>query len=230
MTREEDLAAEIAKNALKIKEPCEDTISRDVAKAEYRKRFINNLKDDKRDIDLSKYAEEPCKKFDEFIDSLPSAQTVECNDMISREDANELAQELVYTTSDKTDYITNLFDGLSKLSSVQPKVECNDTISREAVREFVERIQTIKDSHNENGTPINYGTICDLVIQGWKLMKLPSVQPSRKGHWKRFEDDKCYWYGCSRCKHEVPRNEWGYDDFSPFCPNCGACMKEGSEE
>ena len=65
-----------------------------------------------------------------------------------------------------------------------------DTISREAVREFVERIQTIKDSHNENGTPINYGTICDLVIQGWKLMKLPSVQPICEER----EKGECPWY------------------------------------
>ena len=69
------------------------------------------------------------------------------------------------------------------------KQERCDVISREAVKEFVERIQTIKDSHNENGTPINYGTICDLVIQGWKLMKLPSVQPKPNY--------------CASCKHNT---------------------------
>ena len=54
---------------------------------------------------------------------------------------------------------------------------CEDAISRQAVLEFVKSIQKIKDDHNENGTPINYGTICDLVISGWHLMQLPSVTP-----------------------------------------------------
>ena len=112
------------------------------------------------------------------------------------------------------------------------KAEPCDTISREAVREFVERIQTIKNSHNENGTPINYGTICDLVIQGWKLMKLPSVQPSRKGHWivDRKVVDKSrkpttYHFDthCSECgfKYAYTTDKEG-SLVSNFCPNCGS--------
>lgn len=46
-----------------------------------------------------------------------------------------------------------------------------DCISRQAVEEFVEYIQTIKDKHNEDGSPINYGTICDLVIRGYELVE-----------------------------------------------------------
>ena len=52
-------------------EPCDDAVSREAVKTEYRKRLINNLKDDKRNIDLSDYVEEPYKAFCEFIDSLP---------------------------------------------------------------------------------------------------------------------------------------------------------------
>jgi len=45
-----------------------------------------------------------------------------------------------------------------------------DLISRQAVEEFVKYIQSIKDKHNDEGSPINYGTICDLVIRGWELL------------------------------------------------------------
>ena len=48
---------------------------------------------------------------------------------------------------------------------------CGDVISRQLVVEFVEYIQSIKDKHNDEGSPINYGTICDLVIRGWKLVE-----------------------------------------------------------
>ena len=59
----------------------------------------------------------------------------------------------------------------------QPSDDC---VSRAEVKQFVEYIQSIKDSHNAEGTPINYGTICDLVIRGWKLMELPPVTPTQR--------------------------------------------------
>ena len=42
---------------------------------------------------------------------------------------------------------------------------------REALHKLVEEIQKIKDDHNENGTPINYGTICGLVITAHRLLE-----------------------------------------------------------
>ena len=53
------------------KEPCEDAISRQAVKDKYKERFVNNLKDNDRRIDLSKYAEKPYKAFCEFMDSIP---------------------------------------------------------------------------------------------------------------------------------------------------------------
>lgn len=41
---------------------------------------------------------------------------------------------------------------------------------KEALEKLVHTIQEVKDSHNENGTPINYGTICDLVIIARRLL------------------------------------------------------------
>ena len=51
--------------------PYDDAVSKNELKKAYKERFISNLKDDKRGIDLSQYAEEPCRIFNEFIDSLP---------------------------------------------------------------------------------------------------------------------------------------------------------------
>ena len=44
-------------------------------------------------------------------------------------------------------------------------------VEKQNVLDFVRNIQRIKDDHNENGKPINYGTICGLVIEGWQLVK-----------------------------------------------------------
>ena len=52
-------------------EPCEDVISRQVVKDKYEECLVNNLKDNDRGIDLSKYAEKPYKAFCEFMDSIP---------------------------------------------------------------------------------------------------------------------------------------------------------------
>lgn len=52
-------------------------IDADVLKFEYRNRLINNLIDRDRDIDLSKYAEEPCRVFNEFVDTMPTIGELE---------------------------------------------------------------------------------------------------------------------------------------------------------
>lgn len=42
----------------------------------------------------------------------------------------------------------------------------------EDVLKFVEHIQRIKDIYNEGNKEIlNYGTLCDLCIEGWNLVK-----------------------------------------------------------
>jgi len=50
----------------------------------------------------------------------------------------------------------------------------------------------------------------------------------KTGHWEKTIDGHCYWYKCSCCGTKAPKNEWGNDYFSPYCPNCGAKME--SEE
>ena len=45
-----------------------------------------------------------------------------------------------------------------------------EAIPKEEVKQFIENIQKIKDNHNEHGEPINYGTICDILIWGYRLL------------------------------------------------------------
>lgn len=99
---------------------------------------------------------------------------------------------------------------------VEPQ-ENEDVISRQAVREFVEFIQSIKDDHIENKTPINYGTLCDLVIRGQQLLELPSINSqSETGYWIDTGNGQA----CSKCG-EI---QYGYDNFRRFCASCGIRM------
>ena len=56
------------------------------------------------------------------------------------------------------------------------------------------------------------------------LKDLPSAQPEPKtGRWVKMSDSYGTYHCCSRCGREGAR-DWNY------CPNCGACMKEESDE
>ena len=52
-------------------------IDADALKKKYRKDMTKNLIDKKRNIDLSKYAKEPCDVFDKYIDEMPTVDVIE---------------------------------------------------------------------------------------------------------------------------------------------------------
>lgn len=60
-----------------------------------------------------------------------------------------------------------LLHGVDNILDNVPTVEA---IPREEVRQFILNIQKIKDNHNEYGEPINYGTICGILIEGYRLL------------------------------------------------------------
>lgn len=47
--------------------------------------------------------------------------------------------------------------------------------------------------------------------------------------WVRVEDKTMYWYECSNCKEKPPKNQYGNEWFSPYCPNCGSIMIKDEE-
>ena len=47
------------------------------------------------------------------------------------------------------------------------------------------------------------------------------------GEWKPFDGGK--WTGCSNCKGDIPKDKYGIDMYTDYCPNCGARMKGGGE-
>lgn len=58
---------------------------------------------------------------------------------------------------------------------------------------------------------------------------LPSVSAENTGHWEKTHDEYSYWYKCSRCGEKIPKNAFGSDYFSPYCPECGCKMMEVEE-
>lgn len=51
------------------------------------------------------------------------------------------------------------------------------------------------------------------------------------GEWVRKYDKhiNCYWYECNQCGEDRPRNVFGKEWSSPYCPNCGAKMTGGED-
>ena len=39
-----------------------------------------------------------------------------------------------------------------------------------------------------------------------------------------------YWYECDNCGARPPKDQWGHEWHSDFCPNCGAKMEGGGTE
>lgn len=52
----------------------------------------------------------------------------------------------------------------------------------------------------------------------------------RRSKWVRKQDEVCYWYECMVCHEQPPRDRWGQEWHSNFCPSCGAEMDFCEEE
>lgn len=81
-----------------------DLISREEVKAKYKEQFMNSLVDKERNIDFSEYAEMPCERFNEFIDSIPcvvpeKGEYLKKEDVISAIDADSWNKMFVFFRS-----------------------------------------------------------------------------------------------------------------------------------
>ena len=90
---------------------------------------------------------------------------------------------------------------------------CDDAISREAVEGLMTNWMFFSPSHKAEAEK--------------ELSELPSVQPSRKGHWIETEYHR---YRCPICR-EKGMSDWDniHDKKTDFCPNCGADMRGDAE-
>ena len=96
----------------------------------------------------------------------------------------------------------------------------DDYISRQAVMDkFAEVIASSNNSDFARVPSWNYAVG---IVEGFPPA---DVRPVVEGEWTRKHDDVCYWFECSICGHYPPKDRWGSEWISWFCPECGAKMK-----
>ena len=62
-----------------------------------------------------------------------------------------------------------------------------------------------------------------------RMLELPSVQPSRKGHWIRLDDYHMGKFECSECHTQGYVDTCMYEPIWEYCPRCGADMRGDTE-
>lgn len=64
----------------------------------------------------------------------------------------------------------------------------------------------------------------------FKSIAVDATEPIVNAFWKKRVGHGAYWYACSNCDTDVPKDRWGNDYFSRRCPHCGAHMDFESVE
>lgn len=75
--------------------------------------------------------------------------------------------------------------------------------------------------------------IGQLSSYGISLGEKADVTKVVHAYWKKCIDRGMYWYACSNCNCDIPRDRYGHYYFSRRCPSCGAYMdldEEGTDE
>lgn len=89
--------------------------------------------------------------------------------------------------------------------------------------EVIKNLEAMKD--------FGYDSIAiDGMIDG--LSKASTIEQDFKEHakWVKIIDHGVYWYICSKCGENIPKNRFGNDFFSKYCPFCGSRMEIGEDE
>ena len=101
---------------------------------------------------------------------------------------------------------------------------CEDCISREELINELKLGYFNKDLQEAKNDPCVIDAMIDWAIRTAK--RLPSVTPSRpKGKWIHWTDDYKDYVTCSCCEYGE-EGEVLLSDKTPFCPICGADMRE----
>lgn len=69
----------------------------------------------------------------------------------------------------------------------------------------------------------------DMIKIAIAIFPATEAEPVVNAFWKKRVSHGAYWYACSNCDEENPRDRYGHDYFSRRCPHCGAHMDFESE-
>ena len=94
-----------------------------------------------------------------------------------------------------------------------------DYIRRDLVLDIINTV-------NDTGGFTGYADYCTLFDE-IDTMPAADVQPVKRGKWcpPLMGQGKCDTY-CERCHGKIMRNSTGIFEETPYCPHCGADMKE----
>lgn len=106
-------------------------------------------------------------------------------------------------------------------------------MTREEAIKLIEYISTAfvpTDMYGDYDDPRPYEEALDMSIEALKTEQI--------GEWVRKEKEinDCdghrayYWYECSVCGANPPKDTWKNEWHSNFCPSCGARMKGGTDD
>lgn len=68
------------------------------------------------------------------------------------------------------------------------------------------------------------------MVDGLSKAKELEQEFKENGKWIKKIEHGVYWYVCSKCGEDVPKNRFGNDYFSHYCPCCGVCMESEEAE
>lgn len=85
-------------------------------------------------------------------------------------------------------------------------------------KEYLERETLLENAKKLQGEL--FGSV--LIVSEIENMPADNVKEIIPAKWIKVTNGGSYWYACSYCGHDVPRNTWNRYWFSDWCPNCGA--------
>lgn len=116
----------------------------------------------------------------------------------------------------------------SPISNMSTRLFCVDAIADIPAADVVERDEGIKMGaelaamHGSDATSQELSkAYFDGMEEGYKKGRSGF---EKRAMWIKVHDDICYWTVCSGCWTRLPRDDWGQEWRSSYCPNCGSRM------
>lgn len=95
----------------------------------------------------------------------------------------------------------------------------SDLISRE---QAIEKVKAFKIFAPTDGVEKTLNAVMDAIVHSIAVLPATVVQKVRRGEWQKNEQ---YVFICSICGCEAYCDEFGEQELSTYCPDCGALME-----